>query len=87
MKLTMNEADKLIDAFDIAEETIEKIKGLEHSARMGSEIDDHELWELKNFSEQIGAILYNIHHGVYRPSQAPSGHTEPEETCEGCRDK
>jgi len=61
IQLTRRETDELQQAVDIAEETIRRIKALKVF-----DTSSDEIWELKNYSQQISAILYNIHGEVYR---------------------
>jgi len=66
MKLTEREGAELLNAIEIAKETINKMTQLEYAARNGDKVDKHEIWKLKNYSAQISAILYNIAFGIYR---------------------
>lgn len=61
IQLTRRELDELADAVKIAQETIRRINALEVF-----NVNLDELWEIRNYSEQTAAILYNIHEGIYR---------------------
>lgn len=63
IELTRRETDELAQALKIAEETIRRINAIQVF-----NTSTEEIWELKNFSSQISAILYNISEGVYLPS-------------------
>ena len=65
INLTKKEVSELRQALDIAEKTIRRIHDL---SVFDVKLDD--LWELRNYSQQISAILYNIHGGVYRAGVA-----------------
>ena len=69
MKLTKNEIENLIEASRIADESSHQIYRMVCEAKDGVDIDEHRLWELKNYSRQISAVLFNIHDRVYRISK------------------
>lgn len=66
IQLTFREAEELNQAVKIAQETITRINNLKV---FDTSLD--EIWELRNFSQQVSAILYNIHGGVYRTEVRP----------------
>lgn len=64
-KLLQKETDNLLEAIEILDEVKQAILGLEHSGRMGYEVSMSEVWNLRNRAQEVSAVLYNIHHGIY----------------------
>lgn len=61
--LTIREQDELNEAKKLALDVARQIETLRKD---DLDHDSKELWDLRNFAQQISAVLYNIHHGVYR---------------------
>lgn len=69
MKLTPKEINHLKDAIQIAEKSIHDIKEVIKLANEGVDINKSLLWDMKNHSSQIEAVLFNVHEDVYEPSR------------------
>jgi len=70
MKISPKEIRELKEAIAITKRVDMKLKVMVGIAEGNLDIKDGELWDLKNEATQISVVLYNIHHGVYRRSEA-----------------
>lgn len=64
-KLTSREVQELGEAIRSNVRITRQITAIREKA-MIEKIDLDNLWDLKNQVAEIEAILYNVHHGVYR---------------------
>lgn len=62
-ELTFREVKELREAQNIVVDVSARISEI----LFDGNVDTEKLWELRNHSAEISAVLYNVHHDIYQP--------------------
>ncbi len=74
MKITANDKEQLLQAIQINLEIKTRLNNINARAQQGLEIDENELWDLRNRTKEVTAVLHNIHEDVYNQPSAFQRH-------------